>query len=108
MADNPEEDIFLEKIRLKGSQLKEQILALIAEGAARRVLVQKDGKTLLEIPLTVGVGGAAAAILIHAPLTAIGAIVALATDVQVVIERESHLSQSNVLGPDQSGVSTDD
>ena len=88
MDDQRTPHISLEKIKVKGNQLKEKILAIVAEGTARRVIIQKDGKTLLELPLTVGIGGAAAAILIHAPLTAIGAIAALATDVQIIIERD--------------------
>ncbi len=88
MAYTDESQISFEKIKVKGAQLKEKVKEIIEEGSARRVIIQKDGRTLLEFPLAIGLGGAAAAILIHAPLTAVGAIAALATDVQIIIERE--------------------
>lgn len=88
MTQSNDSNISLEKIKVKGNQLKEKILSIIEEGSARRIIIQKDGKTLLELPLSVGLGGAAAAILIHAPLTAVGAIAALVTDVQIIIERD--------------------
>lgn len=84
---NKEPQITFQNIKVKGSQLKEKVKEIIEEGTARRVIIQKDGRTLLELPLSIGLGGAAAAILIHAPLTAVGAIAALATDVQIVVER---------------------
>ena len=76
------------KSKSKAISLKEKVKEIIEEGSARRVIIQKDGRTLLEFPLAIGLGGAAAAILIHAPLTAVGAIAALVTDVQIIIERE--------------------
>ena len=45
----------------------------------------KDGKVIVEIPLTLGVVGAVLAL----PLAAIGAIAALVTDCTVSVERES-------------------
>jgi hypothetical protein len=72
---------------MKTSQLKAKVTELIEEGNARRVTIKKDGRTLVEFPLAVGVGGAAAALLISAPLTAIGALAALIAEVQVIIER---------------------
>ncbi len=82
-----EPQLTFQNIKVKGSQLKEKVKEIIEEGTARRVIIQKDGRTLLELPLSVGLGGAAAAILIHAPLTAVGAIAALVTDVQIIVER---------------------
>jgi hypothetical protein len=82
-----EPKITFQNIKVKGSQLKEKVKEIIEEGTARRVIIEKDGRTLLEFPLTVGIGGAAAAILIHAPLTAVGAIAALVTDVHIIVER---------------------
>ena len=88
MSKSNDSNITFESIKVKGNQLKEKVREIIEEGSARRVIIQKDGKTLLEFPLAIGLGGAAAAILIHAPLTAVGAIAALVTDVQIIIERE--------------------
>ena len=88
MSDSNDSNISFESIKVKGNQLKEKVREIIEEGSARRVIIQKDGRTLLEFPLAIGLGGAAAAILIHAPLTAVGAIAALVTDVQIIIERD--------------------
>ncbi|MEM8485122.1 MAG: DUF4342 domain-containing protein [Bacteroidota bacterium] len=92
-ATNTSESSF-EHMKVKGNQLKEKIREIIEEGTARRVIIQKDGRTLLEFPLAIGLGGAAAAILLHAPLTAVGAIAALVTDVQIIIERDTVTAES--------------
>ena len=77
----------LEKIRIKGNQLIDRVREVIEEGNARRILVQKDNRTVMEFPLVLGVGGAAAAIMIAPTLAAIGAFASLVSDIQVVIER---------------------
>lgn len=80
--------ISMEEIKVKGSQLVDKIKEIIEEGNARRVSIRKDGRTLLEFPLTVGVGGATAAIFFTPVFAAIGALAALVSDVEIVIERE--------------------
>ena len=77
----------LEKIRIKGNRLIDRVREVIEEGNARRILVQKDNRTVMEFPLVLGVGGAAAAIMIAPTLAAIGAFASLVSDIQVVIER---------------------
>ena len=42
----------------------------------------------MEIPLSIGVGGATASIFIMPTLAAVGALAALVSDVDIVIERE--------------------
>ena len=101
-----EPQVTFQKIKVKGSQLKAKVKEIIEEGTARRVIIQKDGRILLELPLSVGIGGAAAAILIHAPLTAVGAIAALVTDVQIIVERIEPLTSSDV--SDETEPTTDD
>jgi len=80
--------ISLEEIKVKGNQLVDKIKEVIEEGNARRVIIRKDDRTLLEFPLTVGVGGATAAIFFTPVLAAVGALAALVSDVEIVIERE--------------------
>ncbi|MCH8123421.1 MAG: DUF4342 domain-containing protein [Bacteroidetes bacterium] len=80
--------INLEEIKVKGNQLVDKIKEVIEEGKARRVSIRKDNRTLLEFPLTVGVGGATAAIFFTPVLAAVGALAALVTDVEIVIERD--------------------
>lgn len=74
------------EVKVKGSQLKDKIREIVEEGNARRVIIKKDERVLLEFPLSVGVGGAAAAVLLAPTLAAVGAIAALVTDVSILIE----------------------
>lgn len=80
--------INLEEIKVKGNQLVDKVKEVIEEGNARRVSIRKDERILLEFPLTVGVGGATAAIFFTPVLAAVGALAALVSDVDVIIERE--------------------
>lgn len=80
----------LEKIKIKGNQLIDRVRDAIEEGTARRILVQRGDRTVMEFPLVIGVGGAAAAIMIAPTLAAIGAFASLASDIQVVIERRAN------------------
>jgi hypothetical protein len=54
------------------------------QGNIRRIIIKdKDGKTLIEFPLTIGVVG-----LVLAPtLAAVGAIAALVTEATIVVEK---------------------
>ena len=80
----PEEKFRTEEFRVSGEELLSRIKKLIHEGNIRRVIIKdKDGKTVLEIPMTFGVVGA----LIAPQLAAIGAIAALLTEATVVVEK---------------------
>lgn len=74
-----------EEFRVNGEELLAKIKRLIHEGDIRRVIIKdKDGKVLIEFPLTFGVVG-----LVLAPtLAAVGAIAALVTEATVVVEKE--------------------
>lgn len=62
----------------------DKLKALIHEGNVRRVVIQHQGRTVAEFPLTAGVVGA-----VLAPvLAAIGALVALLQDCTIQVERE--------------------
>ena len=78
----------LKEMKVKGNQLVDKVQEIIGEGNARRVIIKKEGRTLLEFPLSVGVGGATAAILLAPQLAAIGALAALVTDVSIFVEHE--------------------
>ena len=70
---------------LKGEELLKKVKELIHEGNVRRIIIKsKDGKTLIELPLTLGVVGA----LLAPVLAAVGAIAALVTECSIVVERE--------------------
>lgn len=76
-----------EEITVKGNRLVERLKEIIEEGNTRHVIIKKDGNTLLEFPLSVGVGGTAAAVLLSPTIAALGAVGALVSDVKVVVER---------------------
>jgi hypothetical protein len=73
-----------EEFRLNGDELLAKVKELIHEGNIRRLLIRNQaGTTLVEIPLTVGLVGAA----LLPVWAAVGAIAALATDCTIVVER---------------------
>jgi hypothetical protein len=88
MNETNKAGVFFQEIKVKGNQLVDKVREIVEEGNARRVIIKKDGRNILEFPLSVGVGGATAAILLAPTLAAIGAFAALVTDVQVVVARE--------------------
>ena len=73
-----------EEFKVSGEELLRRIKELVHEGNIRRILIKnKDGGTVMEIPLTVGVVGA----LLAPTLAAIGAIAALVSEATVVVEK---------------------
>ena len=74
-----------ETFHVKGEKLLEKVKALIREGNIRRIIIKdKEGKVLVEFPLTFGVVGA-----VFAPmLAAIGAIAALVAQCSITVQRE--------------------
>ena len=90
----------LQEVKVAGSQLVDKVRDLIEEGNVRRIAVKKDDRTLLEMPLTVGVGAGAAAVLLTPMLAALGAIAALVTDITLVIERDAPPTEGRNPAPD--------
>lgn len=75
----------VEEFEVKGDDLLGRIRELIAEGNVRKVTIKSaDGKTMLEIPLTIGVVG----VLIAPVAAAIGAVAALVTECTITVTRE--------------------
>lgn len=89
MTASDKHRITLEEIKVKGNELVDKVREIVEEGNARRIIIKKDQKTVMELPLSVGVGGAAAAILFAPVLAAVGAFAALVSDVRVVVERDA-------------------
>ena len=76
-----------EKYTISGSQLVEKVKQLVHQGNIRRVRVIHQGKTLLEIPLSVGAPATAAVILVAPLLAALGALAALVTECTIEVEK---------------------
>jgi hypothetical protein len=73
-----------EEFRVSGEELLAKIKQLVHEGNVRRVVIKnKEGRTVIEIPMTLGVVGA----LLAPTLAAVGAIAALLTEATVVVEK---------------------
>ncbi len=77
-----------EEIKVESSQLVDKVKELAREGNARKISILKDGRTLAEFPMYVGLVGSGAAVLLAPLLAAVAAIAALVTQVTIRIERE--------------------
>lgn len=74
-----------EEFKVKGEQLLAKIKELIAEGNVRRIIIKdKQGNTVLELPMNIGVVGAVLAPM----LAAVGAIAALLTECTISVEKK--------------------
>lgn len=81
MAD---ENIQTEEFEISGDGLLAKIKELVHEGNIRRIIIKnEEGKTLIDIPLTLGVVGA----ILSPQLAAIGALAALVTHGSIVVEK---------------------
>ncbi len=73
-----------EEFRVSGGEILNKVKEIIHEGNVRRIILKDDqGKTFMEIPLTVGVVGA----LVAPVLAAVGAVAALASNLTIVVEK---------------------
>ena len=74
-----------EEFTVSADNLIERVKQLLHEGNVTRIIVKDDkGKSLLEIPATVGVIGA----MLVPWLAALGVIAALATNCRIIVERK--------------------
>ena len=78
------ENVRTQEFQVNGEDVVARLKALVHEGNIRRIILKnEEGRTLLEIPLTVGVVGA-----VLLPVwAAIGAVAALATKLTIVVEK---------------------
>ncbi len=82
---NPRTDDMWEEFKVTGAQLVEKVKDLIHEGNVRRIQEKQEGRTILELPVTV----VAVGVLIAPVAAALGALAALITDCTVAVEREA-------------------
>jgi len=75
-----------EEWKMRGEDLLKKVNEIIREGNVRHISIKdKTGKTIVELPLTVGVVGTALAPV----LAAVGAIAALVTECTIAVERQA-------------------
>jgi ribosomal 30S subunit maturation factor RimM len=79
-----EDKVRTDEYKVSGDELLGKVKEIVHEGNIRRIIIKNDeGKTLIEIPLTLGVLGA-----VFLPvLAAVGAIAALAANFTLVVEK---------------------
>ena len=88
-----------ETIKIEGSNFADRLENLIREGNVRRVIVEHQGKTVAEFPLTAGIIGA-----VIAPVAAaVGALVAILQDCTIKVERTERSSDASTK-LDKTGV----
>lgn len=80
----PDEKTRTEVFSISGEELVSTVKKLVHEGNIRRIAIEnKEGRTLLEVPLTLGVVGA----LLLPTLAALGAVAAIVAECKIVVER---------------------
>lgn len=74
-----------ESFKINGEALLKKVKDLIDEGNIRKISIHdKDGKELMNFPLTIGVVG----VVVAPVLAAIGALAALIGECTITVERE--------------------
>jgi hypothetical protein len=74
---------YREEWQVMGNQLLATVERLIHEGNVRRIIIKQEGRTVMEIPLTIGVVGAVLAPM----LAAVGALGAVLTNCTIEVVR---------------------
>jgi hypothetical protein len=95
MTDNPNNDqneqrrAFSEELEVAGNQLVERVRELLEEGNVRRLIIRNpEGRTLIEIPLTIGVVAGGALLVFYPVLAGLAAIGGLVARVRIEVVRE--------------------
>jgi uncharacterized membrane protein len=95
-----------EEFKINGEDLIKKVKELVAQGNVRRIIIKnKDGKSLIEVPLSFGVAGMAALAVVAPALAAVGAIAALVTECSIVVEREDGPVEGPT--PSEAGITPD-
>lgn len=83
-----EEREWREEFRVAGDKVAETVRRLVKEGNARRIIIRKsNGEVIRDIPLTRGVAVGGLLALVAPMLAALGAMVALLSEVRIEVVR---------------------
>lgn len=92
-GSNGHDGTFTEEFKVSGEAVVSKIKELLREGNVRRITIKNDdGRTLIEIPLTIGVIGT----LLLPVWAGIGAIAALAANLTIAVQRPFPKPQGSV------------
>jgi hypothetical protein len=79
---------FTEELSVAGGQLVERLNELVKQGNIRRLIIKDPtGRTLIEVPLTLGLVGGVGVVFFAPFIAAVGAIAAMVARVSIIIER---------------------
>ncbi len=73
----------VEELQVVGEQLLTKVKELVHEGNVRRISIKQEGRTILEIPLTIGVAG----VLVAPVVAAVGVLGALIAQCSIEVIR---------------------
>ena len=80
----PKQSTRSEEFKVKGDAVVARLKEMLHEGNIRRIILKnEEGRTLIEIPLTLGVAG----VILLPVWAAIGAIAAVAANLTIVVEK---------------------
>jgi hypothetical protein len=83
-----QEKIGVEEFTINGDALVAKIKELIHQGNIRRIILKnEEGRTLIEIPLTVGVVGGVISAALFPVMAAVGTIGAMVAHLTIVLEK---------------------
>lgn len=89
VTESPSENVRIEEFKISGDDLVSRVRQLIHQGNIRRIIIKNDeGRTLIEVPLTVGVVGGVIGAALFPVIAAIGAIGAVVAHLTLVVERK--------------------
>jgi len=83
-----------QRFTVSGNKLVDKVRELIHQGNIRRVRLVHEGKTLLDIPLSVGAPAAAVAVLAAPVLAAVAAVAAMVKECTIEVERVAEDGQN--------------
>ncbi len=83
-----------EKFTVSGDQVVKKIKQLIHEGNIRRVRLIHEGKTVIEIPLSIGAPAVVVGMIAAPLLAAVGAFAALVTECIIEVEKVEEKKKS--------------
>lgn len=99
--DEKGEKITTEELVVKGEEVVESVKKLINEAGVRRIVIKyKDGRTIIEIPLVLGLAGIA----LLPVWSALALIAALVTECTIMVERIEKVSEE----PEEESESSED
>lgn len=98
-----------EEFRAGGEQIVEEIRRILKDSSVRKITIKsKDGKVLLEAPLTIGAIGMGGLFVLHPILSTVAAIAMFTNDVRIEVERYEETADDKEIDADVIDVEDED